>query len=136
MESAMRALYTNGSPSATTTATPHIVTGQYLAKAHLSRRQRAKLAADLSTGVAMISPLTVKQAAAIAGVPVLDVTKARRRNGKPNGRLNGHGETLAEHLARSSPVERLEAARILGIEAVWDQMISPIVSEERAAVTP
>src|SRR5690348_1707263 len=87
------ALLNHGSPPPTSTAPPRIFTGQFVAKAHLSRHQRARLAANLSTGVAMISPLTVKQAAAIAGVPVLDVTKARRRNGKHGGNgRNGHAE--------------------------------------------
>jgi hypothetical protein len=136
MESAM-ALYSNGQPSPTSTASPHRVTGQFIAKAHMTRRQRAKLAADLTTGVAEISPLTVKQAAAIARVPVLDVSKHRRRhNGKHgNGRSNGQVESLAEHIARSTPEERLAAARVVGLDVVWDSMIAPICSEEREAVT-
>jgi hypothetical protein len=111
------------------------VTGQYLAKAHLTRRQRARLAADLANGAAELHPLTVKQAAALARVPELEVSMARR-NGKPgnggNGR-NGH-ETLAEHIARSSAAERLAAARVIGPAEIWDSMVEPIVSEERGVV--
>jgi hypothetical protein len=120
------ALYSNGTSGPTSPA----ITGQYLAKAHLTRRQRAKLAAALSSGTAVLAPMTVKQAAAVAQVPVLDVTEARR-NGKPhgNGRSNGH-ETLAEHFARTTAVERLEAARIIGPAQLWDTMISPVVSED------
>src|SRR5262245_8714773 len=128
------ALYSNGQPSPTSMAT-HRVTGQYLAKAHLTRRQRAKLAAALSNGTAEVFPLTVKQAAAVAGVPVLDVTK-HRRNGKSSNGRNGHTETLAERIARSSPTERLEAARALGIEKVWETTISLRLAQERAAVPP
>jgi len=61
---------------------PRRVTGQYLARAHLNRRQRARLAADLANGTAAIHPLTMKQAAALARVPVLDVSRTRL-NGKP-----------------------------------------------------
>ena len=72
----------------------------------------------------------------LARVPVLDVSRTRL-NGKPrgkgNGRSNGHKETLAEHIARSSPTERLAAARIIGAGELWDSMIEPVVSAERAA---
>jgi hypothetical protein len=108
------------------------MTGQYLARAALTRRQRAKLAAALSKGTTVVAPLTVKQSAALARVSVADVSKAR--NGKHgNGRSNGHAESLADHIARSSPAERLAAARIVGPAELWDTMISPVISEERAA---
>jgi hypothetical protein len=124
------AVLNHGSPPPTSAA----VTGQYLAKAHLTYRQLVKLAAALSTGAAVLTPMTIGQSAALVGVPVADVSRARRRNGKPlgNGR-NGHAETLAEHISRSTAAERLEAARVLGIENVWDQMISPVLAEERSA---
>src|SRR5262249_10924897 len=98
------ALRYNGSPQATSAAhVPAHVTGQYLARAHLNRKQRARIAGDLANGTAAIFPLTIRQAAALARVPVLDVSRTRL-NGKPrNGRTNGHAETLAEHIARSSP---------------------------------
>jgi hypothetical protein len=126
----MGAPYTNGSraPASTTT-----LTGQYVARAHLTRKQRARLAADLSTGAAVIVPVTVKQAAMLVRVPVLDVSQARRNGKHGNGRSNGHEETLAEHIARSSPTERLAAARIIGVGELWDSMISPVVSDERTA---
>jgi hypothetical protein len=46
-------------------------------------------------------------------------------------RRNGHGESLAEHFARCTEAERTEAARAIGIDVVWDTMISPVVSEDR-----
>jgi hypothetical protein len=109
------------------------VTGQYLARAHFTRRQRARLAAELSNGTAVVSPLTVNQAASLLKVPVLDVTVARR-DGKPGNGRNGHGESLADHIARSTPAERLEAARVVGAALLWDQMISPVIAEDRAEV--
>jgi len=120
----------NGPPGPSSPA--HVVTGQYLAKAHLTRRQRGKLAAALSNGTAVLTPLTCKQAAAVARVRVLDVTEARR-NGKPaNGRSNGHAESLADRFARASAAERLEFARAVGAGTLWDELVSPLVSEERA----
>ena len=71
----------------------------------------------------------MKQAAAIARVPVLDVTKHRRNGKRRNGR-NGH-QTLADHFARSTPAERAEAGRVVGLDVVWDQMISPVIDEQR-----
>jgi hypothetical protein len=127
------ALYGNGSPQPTSAAHLRHITGQYLARAHLNRRQRARLAADLANGVAAIHPLTVKQAAALARVPVLDVSQARRNGKHGNGRSNGPAESLAQHIARSSPTERLAAARIIGPAELWDSMISPVVSEDRAS---
>jgi hypothetical protein len=43
-----------------------------------------------------------------------------------------HRETLAEHIARSSPAERMRAGREIGIDVIWDTMISPIIDAERA----
>lgn len=113
------------------------LTGQYLARAHLSRPQRAELAAALAEGSAEVFPLTAKQAAMLAAVPIVAVTKARRANGSGSG--NGHdkpkcnSETLAEHIARSSLAERIEAVRVVGVDVVWDTMVSPVVATERTA---
>jgi hypothetical protein len=96
------ALKYNGRP-APTSPEPRRVTGQFLAKAHLTRRQRAELAAALSTGAAVLAPLTVKQSAAAACVPVLDVTLARRNGKHSNGRSNGQEESPAERVAPSEP---------------------------------
>jgi hypothetical protein len=132
----MRA-YTNGSPGPASPAKPPtttIITGQYAAKARFTRRQRARMAAGLSTGEVVIQLLTVKQAAAIMQVPVLDVTRVRR-NGKRAGTGRSNAETLADHIARSSLAERLEAARVVGPAVVWDTMIEPVIAEERGVVS-
>jgi hypothetical protein len=123
-------LYSNGQPQPTSAA----ITGQYLAKAHLTYRQYVKLAAALSTGAVVLSPMTIGQAAALVGVPVADVSRARR-NGKPgngNGKPTGAAESLAAHIARSSPAERVEAAQAIGLGVIWDTMISPACDEDRA----
>jgi hypothetical protein len=36
-------------------------------------------------------------------------------------------ESLAEHFARATPAEWLEAARTVGVTTVWDRMIAPLV---------
>jgi len=110
------------------------IRGQFLARAHLSRRQRAKIAADLVEGTAVIAPPTIRQAAMVAGVPVVEVTKARRNgNGKSRRSSSKAAETLAQHIARSSLAERIEAARTVGVDVVWDSMISPVIATERTA---
>jgi hypothetical protein len=106
------------------------ISGQYLARAHLTRKQRAELAAALVEGSVEVSPPTVKQAAMLAAVPLVYVTKVRR-NGKPkrNGSSSTPTETLAEHIARSSVAERIEAARAVGVDLVWDTMVAPVIGQ-------
>jgi hypothetical protein len=36
--------------------------------------------------------------------------------------------SLAEHLARSTPEELIDAARAIGIDNIWDRMIEPLIS--------
>jgi hypothetical protein len=59
--------------------------------------------------------------------------RARRANGYGHGKPKHNGETLAEHIARSSLAERIEAARTVGVDTVWDSMIAPVIATERAA---
>src|SRR5262249_13776745 len=125
-------------PTSTPQRPARRVTGQYVARAHLSRQQRAELATGLANGSIDVFPLTVKQAAALVRVPVLDVTAARRAHGNGKFTHNGNGpkhngETLAEHIARSSLAERIETARAVGVDTVWDTMISPVIATDRAA---
>ena len=59
---------------------------------------------------------------------------ARRANGYGNGHGKPrNGETLAEHIARSSSAERVEAARTVGIDALWDSMILPVIAAKQAS---
>jgi hypothetical protein len=37
-------------------------------------------------------------------------------------------ETLAAHFARATRAERLEAAREIGVTAIWDDMIDPLLT--------
>jgi hypothetical protein len=116
-------LYNGSSPP--TSATIRQVTGQFVARAHLTPRQRVRLAAELANGTVQIVPLTIKQAAALARVSMLDVSKARRRDGKHNGR-HSPGEALAEQIRRTPASDRLVAARIIGPAEIWDTMMDPV----------
>jgi hypothetical protein len=51
---------------------------------------------------------------------------------------NGHKSpkskpTLAEMLASASPSERAEAAAKLGVATVWDEMVAPLIDQERSS---
>jgi hypothetical protein len=39
----------------------------------------------------------------------------------------GNGESLADHLARSTPEEMADAARRIGVGVIWDRMIDPLI---------
>lgn len=130
----MRAPYSNGGPSPTSTA-HQVITGQFAARAHLTRRQRAQLAADLADGSVVVFPLTVGQAAFVAKATACDTSRTRRRKHRRNG--NGvhpgeHHESLAAHLGRATPDELIAAARVLGVDRISDQMIAPVIAEERS----
>ena len=124
--------YLETANSTSTTKPVRPVSGQYLARAHLSRKQRAELAAALVDGSVEIFPPTAKQAAMLVAVAVVEVIRVRR-NGKPKRSAPRTTETLAEHIARSSPAERIEAARTVGVDLVWDTMVAPVIATERTA---
>jgi hypothetical protein len=95
------------------------VTGQYLCKNRLSARDRARLAAGIIDGQIKVQNLTVRQTAKLCRVCEPYVAAVRRQPPVP--------ESLAEHFARATPAEWLEAARTIGVGAVWDRMIAPLV---------
>jgi hypothetical protein len=111
-----------------------VVSGQFLAKNKWTPDLRARLVVRIHNGEVELGPLCLSQ---LCGLCKVDVTRVQRLLAT-NGNGSGHGkrrhtETLADHLARSSATELLEAAREVGVETIWDRMISPIVSEDRAA---
>jgi len=95
------------------------ITGQFLARNRLNARDRARLAAGIIGGQITIRNLTVRQTAKLCRVSQPYVAEARRPPPAP--------ESLAEHFARATPAEWLEAARTVGVAAVWDRMIAPLV---------
>jgi hypothetical protein len=42
-------------------------------------------------------------------------------------------QTLADHLAHSSAAEKVEAAKRIGVNVIWDSMFAPVITEERAS---
>jgi hypothetical protein len=119
------ALLNHGSPSPTSTATPRpVVTGQFLAKNKKSPWWRARLVLDILAGKVVVGDLCLKQVSDLCRV---DVSRVQRlRNG------TGSGKTLGQRLARATPAELEEAARMIGPARLWDEMICPIIEEDRA----
>ena len=85
------------------------VSGEYLAKNHLDARGRAKLAADLIEGRAVLGKLTVKQIVCICRSNVPYVVEARK--------APAVAETLAKTLAAATPEE---IARQLSTRKLWE----------------
>ena len=68
------------------------------------------------TAATVIANNPAARTAVLAGkITLLEAAKAAK------------AETLAEHFARTTPTEWLEAARVIGPAAIWDHMISPLV---------
>jgi hypothetical protein len=98
------------------------ITGQNAAKARRTKSQRIRLAESLVAGTTVLVRPTVKQAAALARIPIAEIYRGRQaRKPKPKP------PSLAEHLVKSTLTERIEAARALGVDVVWDTMVLPIV---------
>jgi hypothetical protein len=107
----------NGQPSARARATR----GGYLGRG-LPARQRADLAAQ---AYAQKRPLERPSLATYAAAYRVSVAQVQRRlRGKPQ---LAPTPTLAEHIVRSTPAELAAAAKALGVDAVWDSMILPII---------
>jgi hypothetical protein len=104
-------------------AAPFRVTGQNIAKSRRTTRQRVALAEALHTGRTELCRPTLKQCAAVVKLPLAEIYRDRQaRKPKPTP------PSLAEQLRNASPAERIEAARGLGVDKVWDEMILPLVS--------
>jgi hypothetical protein len=102
--------------------------------------RRARLALNIYDGK---KKLSLKALARLCGVPAWRLYQmryrrkhngGRKRNGgtqsTPNG---GLASTLADMLASASAEERASAAARLGVATVWDQMVAPLLDEERAS---
>jgi hypothetical protein len=104
---------------------PQKITGENLAKGRRTKAQRINLAEALHAGKVEVIKPTLKLSAVMARVALADVYRARKPKPKT--------PSLAELLANSSPAERIEATRALGVDVVWDTMIMPIVADEKAS---
>jgi hypothetical protein len=107
----------HGFNKASHTTSAIIVTGRSVAHMKRPAQYRAALAARLVDGRVVLSPLTISQASVICRVSYPLIAAAL-----------GRGESLAEHIARSTPAQQAEAAKVIGVGAIWDSMIVPNVS--------
>ena len=110
--------------------------------AHIKRNavHRAFLAADLVCGYVVLRKPTTKQAAELLKVSPAYVRAAIKADiykrlsvlqgceplikSKPKAKP----ETLAARLTRATPAERAAAALEVGVGAIWDSMIVPLLS--------
>jgi hypothetical protein len=118
------------------------ITGRNLAHGHRSVVELAFVGGDLNRNQTQLVSPTLKQCAVLIGVCVPYIRAAIEISDDPAARravLAGDvslfdarkatrdSETIAEHFARSTPADWLEAARAVGAAAVWDHMIAPLV---------
>jgi len=94
----------------------------------LSQREAADLADANVTYLSTLAALTPEQRRQVA-LRQLTLSSIVNRN-RP--RREGC-PSLIEQLKAATPDERLEAARAIGIRAVWEEMCVPILDEEPAA---
>jgi hypothetical protein len=109
-------LYRPTTTSAATTV--RYVTGQFLAKNRLCKRDRAKLAADILARKVVVIDLTAKQLAGLCRVSSTYIAEAR-------GRSNATTRLLRDwNLA--DPEQRVAFARAAGAERVFDVIAQAI----------
>jgi hypothetical protein len=94
------------------------VTGQYLAKNRLSPRDRARLAAGIIGGQITIRNLTVRQTARLCRVSEPYITAAR----KPSP-----CDLLVRDWNAATGAERIEFARRVGVDRIFDGAIAPVI---------
>jgi hypothetical protein len=94
-----------------------------VSRSNKTKAERAVIAAAILDNGLAICGLTTAQLAILFGTTASAINKrrARRRNGRTQ-------PTLADRFLRASPAERLEAARAIGIDTVWDSMIAPALT--------
>ncbi len=115
------------------------LSGSSLARKRRTYQERAFLGADLHLARVDLTRPTLRQVSRLVGVPRSAIAEAIAIIDDPDlraavlsGRLPLHSakrnsESLAEHLARSTPDEMIGAARAVGIDVIWDGMISPLL---------
>jgi hypothetical protein len=93
-------------------------------------------------GVMDLTRPCLHQAALLWKVPVCQVQRELRNvNGGNGNGGNGHGrkaklklaERLKADLKAASPAELEEVGREVGIDQIWDRLISPVIASERTA---
>jgi hypothetical protein len=92
---------------------------------HRPAWERAYLAAGHYARGLPIERPTLAQVAVAYRVSIASIRL--RLNGKPKS------PSLAEHLRSASAAERIEAAKALGVDQVWDTMVLPLVGNGAVA---
>jgi hypothetical protein len=116
------------------------ISGRNLAHSPRSKGERAMVAVDLLNGERTLVQPTLVQVAELCRVSIPSIRAAAEAAKDPDKRRaveqgslplykvgNGKHETLAAHLRRASPGERLLAAHELGAETIFDEMVSPLL---------
>jgi hypothetical protein len=114
-----------------TAASALMVYGRSLTHRHKSEAERIAAAVAILEGRLNIYAPCLSQVARMLNVSAGKVRAALPQHGKQ--KRHDLAESLTDHLARSSPAERAEAARVLGADVVWDTMIVPLIAEDRKA---
>jgi hypothetical protein len=127
-------------PSTTGATVPdYTLSGRNLAHARRTVPERAFVAAKLHLNRIAVTDPTVKQCAAWVGVCAAYVASAVEIIDDPDvcdavlrGDINiidaakrATVESLADHMRRSTPAELAAAAKVAGIDLVWDAMLAP-----------
>ncbi len=104
-------------------ATPvRVVTGSFLAKNWLDARGRARLAADLIEGPAVLGQLTAKQIIAICRTNKIYLAEARFPERVKRAKRN----RLAKAFEKIDFDSRVELCRVIGAERVWAALAAAI----------
>jgi hypothetical protein len=102
--------YKNGAPFASP------INCRGIGRRKLSRHQRVQLARDIAEGRVVLGKPTKRMIAKACGVRPEDLSRPLRNT-----------RSLATQLVNASPSERLEAARALGVDVVWSEMVQPLL---------
>lgn len=120
---------------------PLTISGRNIAHGKRTVAERALGAADLHLGRVSLAEPTVGQTAVLwkvcvpyvaAAIAIADDRGARAavlagETTLLDAARSASRETLAEHFARTTPAEWLEAACVIGPARVWDHMIVPLI---------
>jgi hypothetical protein len=99
---------------------PREVSGQFLARNRLSARDRARLAADIIGGQVTIRNLTYRQTARLCRVSEPYIAAVRR---PPPSAC----DLLVQHWDAATGAERIEFARRVGVDRIFDTAIAPVI---------
>lgn len=113
---------------------PHTVTGRNLAHARRNANQKGAIAAQMVKGEVVLTKPTMIQAAHDAGANMPYVQLALKLSPESRARVAAGEITIAQALAanglleawlEATPEVRAALGNAVGIDVIWDQVISP-----------